>query len=90
MVWNTIQEGKVKSHEAVESGAPGASLFVPFLLKKGEEKTIRLMTVWYVPDSDLHIGDKLSNVGFNGNFPYRDDANENCRGGFDLGTGDGW
>lgn len=67
MVWNTIKDGKVKSQDPVKSDAPGASLFVPFVLKKGEEKTIRLMTSWYVPDSDLHIGDKLSNATFNAN-----------------------
>ena len=56
MVWNTIKEGKVKAQEP-DSDAPGASLFVPFKLNAGEQKTIRLMMAWYVPDSDLHIGD---------------------------------
>jgi uncharacterized protein (DUF608 family) len=59
MAWNTIKEGNVKNNEPVESGAPGASLFVPFKLNPGEEKTIRLMMAWYVPDSDLHFGEKV-------------------------------
>lgn len=59
MVWNTIKEGDVKASDPVESGAPGASLFVPFKLNSGEEKTIRLMMAWYVPDSDLHAGEKV-------------------------------
>ena len=59
MVWNTIKEGNVKANEPVESGAPGASLFVPFKLKPGEEKTIRVMMAWYVPDSELHAGEKI-------------------------------
>jgi len=67
MVWNTIKEGNVKANEPVESGAPGASLFVPFKLKPGEEKTIRLMMAWYVPDSDLHAGEKSK------------DDKENCK-----------
>ena len=58
MVWNTITEGNVKENEPVDSGAPGASLFVPFKLKPGEEKKIQLMMAWYVPDSDLHVGEK--------------------------------
>lgn len=57
MVWNTIKEGKVKSNEPVDEGAPGASLFVPFKLQPGKEKTIRVMMTWYVPESDLHFGE---------------------------------
>ncbi|MEJ7827632.1 MAG: GH116 family glycosyl hydrolase [Segetibacter sp.] len=59
MAWNTIKEGNIKTNPPVESGAPGASLFVPFKLQPGNEKTIRLMMAWYVPDSDLHVGEKV-------------------------------
>lgn len=63
MVWNTIKEGGVKTNEPVDSdasgvSAPGASLFVPFTLQPGEEKTIRVMMAWYVPESDLKAGEK--------------------------------
>lgn len=61
MVWNTIKEGKIKKNEPVEEGAPGASLFVPFSLNPGEEKTLKVMMAWYVPDSDLKIGKKADN-----------------------------
>src|SRR5690606_29427700 len=37
MAWNTIKEGNVNANPPVESGAPGASLFVPFTLNPGEE-----------------------------------------------------
>ena len=70
MVWNTIKEGKVKALEPVESGAPGASLFVPFKLSGGEEKTIRLMMTWYVPDSDLHMGEKVDDYDFGNYKPW--------------------
>ncbi|MBA7581740.1 hypothetical protein ES708_23651 [subsurface metagenome] len=40
----------------VKSDAPGASLFVPFTLAPGAEKTINLCFSWYVPVSDLRIG----------------------------------
>jgi uncharacterized protein (DUF608 family) len=56
MAWNTIKEGAVKAVEPVPFGAPGASLFVPFSLKSGEEKTIRVMMAWYMPDSDVRYG----------------------------------
>jgi uncharacterized protein (DUF608 family) len=56
MVWNTIKEGNTRSHDAVESDAPGASLYVPFKIKHGEEKKIRVMMTWYVPDSELVSG----------------------------------
>jgi uncharacterized protein (DUF608 family) len=57
IAWETIRGGNTKSTEPVESGAPGGSLFVPFQLKPNEEKTIRLMMAWYVPNSDLHLGE---------------------------------
>lgn len=59
MVWNTIKEANVKTNHPVESGAPGASLFVPFKLDPGKEKTVRVMMCWYVPESDIHFGEKV-------------------------------
>lgn len=56
MTWNTIKEGKVKATEPVAEDAPGASLFVPFTLKPGEQKTIKLLMAWYVPETNMHIG----------------------------------
>lgn len=56
MAWNAIKNGEIKQTPPVEADAPGGSLYVPFTLKPGESKTIRLMTAWYVPDSDLRIG----------------------------------
>lgn len=56
MTWNTISEGKTKAVPPVEKDAPGASLFVPFTLGAGASKTIRLMTSWFIPKSNLHIG----------------------------------
>lgn len=63
MVWETIKGGKMKRNDPVEEGAPGASLFVPFKLQAGEEKTIRVMMSWYVPESDLKIGEVGSDEG---------------------------
>ena len=54
--WNDICTGNIKQNEPVESGAPGASLFVPFNLKANETKTIRLYMAWYVPYSNMKIG----------------------------------
>ncbi|WP_343702934.1 GH116 family glycosyl hydrolase [Chitinophaga sp.] len=60
MVWNTIRDGAVKDNAPVEKDAPGASLFLPFSLKPGQQKTVRLMMAWYVPDSKLRIGEDAS------------------------------
>ncbi|GEP97553.1 GH116 family glycosyl hydrolase [Chitinophaga cymbidii] len=60
MVWNTIKAGETKSNAPVEKDAPGGSLYVPFRLKPGEKKVIRLMMSWYVPDSKLRIGEDAS------------------------------
>jgi hypothetical protein len=61
MAWNNIEKGKVQQTDPVEKDAPGASLFVPFTLKPGEEKKIVLLMAWYVPDTHLRIGDEPTN-----------------------------
>lgn len=60
MVWNTITEAVTKNTAPVENDAPGGSLYVSFKLKPGEQKNIRLLMSWYVPDSRLRIGDDAS------------------------------
>ncbi|CAL1517771.1 GH116 family glycosyl hydrolase [Chitinophaga sp. MM2321] len=57
MAWNTVKAGEIKQHDPVESDAPGASLFVPLTLEPGATKTIRVMMAWYVPDTNLRIGE---------------------------------
>ncbi|MBE7171106.1 MAG: hypothetical protein INR73_10980 [Williamsia sp.] len=59
MAWNTVKEGKVKATDPVDKDAPGASLYLPFALRPGEEKKICLMMAWYVPASNLHIGEAV-------------------------------
>ncbi|PST83061.1 hypothetical protein C7T94_10605 [Pedobacter yulinensis] len=56
MIWNTISEAEPKAVPPVEKDAPGASLFVPFTLKPGQQKTIRVMMAWYVPSTKLRMG----------------------------------
>jgi uncharacterized protein (DUF608 family) len=60
MTWKQIGEGVAREREPVEGDAPGASLYLPFQLKPGEEKTIRLMFAWYVPQSRLRTGEPLA------------------------------
>jgi uncharacterized protein (DUF608 family) len=59
ITWKHIQENSARVIEPVENGAPGASLYVPFTLKPGEEKTVKLMMSWYVPDTKLRTGSDL-------------------------------
>lgn len=56
MTWNTILNSEVKKNSAVEQEAPGATLFVPFVLAPGETKVIRLMMAWYVPNTSFKYG----------------------------------
>jgi uncharacterized protein (DUF608 family) len=51
MAWNHVRDGVLRQTAAVEKDAPGASLYVPFNLAPGKEKTIRLMMAWYTPES---------------------------------------
>ena len=57
MAWKRIAEHQATPVPPVEGRAPGASIFVPFHLKPGESKTIRLMFAWYVPNTLLRYGD---------------------------------
>jgi uncharacterized protein (DUF608 family) len=57
ITWETIQKGQTRSADAVETDAPGASVYVPFTLESGGKKTIRIMMAWYVPDSNLKLGE---------------------------------
>lgn len=57
ITWETIRSGQAKNVEPVESGAPGASLYVPFSLSPAEETVIRVFASWYVPHTDLRHGE---------------------------------
>lgn len=56
MAWNTVKNGDAKAVAPVDKDAPGASLFVPFTIAPGKEKTIRVMMTWYTPDSEYTFG----------------------------------
>lgn len=53
--WKDISEFTF-SADTTTLNSPGASLYVPFILEPGEEKTVRLMMSWYVPHSNLRQG----------------------------------
>ncbi len=56
LAWRNIQQGIVLDNPPIESGAPGASLFVPLKLAPGEKKVVRLMSAWYAGNSNLRVG----------------------------------
>lgn len=59
MIWNNIEKGRIVNnapYKDKKGASPGASAGVPFKLKPGEEKTIKLMLTWYCPESDLRMG----------------------------------
>jgi uncharacterized protein (DUF608 family) len=56
MAWNAVKDGKAEPVTPVDKDAPGASVYVPFKIPAGKEKTIKLMMAWYTPDSDQAHG----------------------------------
>jgi uncharacterized protein (DUF608 family) len=56
MAWNVVKNGEIISNPPVEKDAPGASLYIPFKLTPGKEKTVRVLMAWYTPDSDQTYG----------------------------------
>ena len=58
LVWKSVADGMAPASRAVGAmqPSPGASLYVPFRLKPGQEKIIRLRLAWYVPNTDIREG----------------------------------
>jgi uncharacterized protein (DUF608 family) len=52
VIWKDITDFTF-SADTTTLNSPGASLYVPFNLKPGEEKKVRLMMSWYAPHSNL-------------------------------------
>jgi len=61
MAWNNIRDANTKPVEPVEKDAPGATLYVKFTLQPGEKKKIKLLSAWYVPETNLKVGKKGTN-----------------------------
>jgi uncharacterized protein (DUF608 family) len=56
ITWETIIKSEIRQRDPVESGAPGASMYIPIKLDPGETRVIKLMMAWYVPDTSLKYG----------------------------------
>jgi uncharacterized protein (DUF608 family) len=57
ILWKKLSEGDCSPNPPFKDGpSRGASLFVPFRLKPGKSKTIRIMLAWHAPVSDLRKG----------------------------------
>jgi uncharacterized protein (DUF608 family) len=65
LAWKSVADGVALVAKAVGAKAPspGASLYVPFRLKPGAEKIIRLRLAWYVPRSDIRQGKDPESAG---------------------------
>ncbi|HZK96352.1 MAG TPA: GH116 family glycosyl hydrolase [Prolixibacteraceae bacterium] len=57
MTWENIEQQKLNPVAPIANDAPGASLYVPLNLAPGEEKTIRILLSWYVPNSNIRLGE---------------------------------
>ncbi len=64
LAWHNVAQGTPVDNPPVEAGAPGASLAVPLELAPGQEKTVRLLTSWYVPASRLRFGTRTGGPAF--------------------------
>lgn len=56
MLWNNIENGNLMSMQHDENKSPGGSVSVPFALKPGQQKKIKLKLAWYTPGSDIRKG----------------------------------
>ena len=60
IAWDNVEKGRLINNPPVESNAPGASLSLPLEIPAGASKTIRLLTCWYWPQSDIRAGQRDS------------------------------
>lgn len=58
MTWKRIEDGTwIDSRDFDEGPAsPGAGIHVPITLSPGEQKTVKLLFSWYVPETDVRHG----------------------------------
>ncbi|NLE45572.1 MAG: hypothetical protein GX620_12700 [Chloroflexi bacterium] len=58
IVWQSVMTGVSVEKAPISEGepSPGGSLYVPFRLEAGEEKTICVKLAWYVPSTNLRVG----------------------------------
>ena len=58
MIWEKVSTGDTTPRPPHQEGdsSPGGSVFVPFSLGPGEEKTVRLRLSWYTPNTNLRTG----------------------------------
>lgn len=56
MLWKNIETCALPNNQAKNEPVMGASVYVPFSLNPGEEKTIRVYFCWYLPKNKLSIG----------------------------------
>ncbi|HEY3370375.1 MAG TPA: GH116 family glycosyl hydrolase [Prolixibacteraceae bacterium] len=64
ILWKNIQTGNMVNNPPVDGVSPGASIYVPFTLKPGEEKTITVNFCWYLPDTKLTAGAPVDGPAF--------------------------
>ncbi len=56
MTWKNVEETNMVQNQPLKKDSPGASLYVPVELAPNEEKTVRIMMAWYVPNSKIRLG----------------------------------
>ncbi|MCL2623475.1 MAG: non-lysosomal glucosylceramidase [Planctomycetaceae bacterium] len=59
IAWDNVVAGRMINNPPVGANAPGATLAVPFDLPARGEKTIRLLTAWYVPESQIVVSNRI-------------------------------
>lgn len=59
ILWDNIRNAKIVENAPIEGVSPGASVYLPVVLKPGEEKTVKVNFCWYLPKSDLSIGQRI-------------------------------
>ena len=83
ILWENIRNAKIVDNPPVEGVSPGASVYLPIKMKPGEEKTVKVNFCWYLPQSDLSIGQQVvTGAAFSGKTTKRAVKNQQKVSGF--------
>jgi len=62
MAWKNVEDSKMVQNQPIKKDSPGASLYVQVKLAPNQEKTVRIMFAWYVPNSKIRLGNDSKDV----------------------------
>lgn len=83
ILWDNIRNTKIIENPPIQGVSPGASVYLPIKLNPDEEKIVKVNFCWYLPKSDLSIGQQIvTGLAFTGKATKRPVQNQQTVSGY--------